>query len=103
GHFEQDDGENWVEIQKTLRGSMARRTRLNVQMGMGGERLDADGFPGKTNICYAEMAARGFYQRWSDVLSMDTWAEIDAARVGRGDALRRRLVPLNGAAARAGR
>jgi len=103
GHFEQDDGENWVEIQKTLRGAMARRTRLNVQMGMGGERLDADGFPGKTNICYAEMAARGFYQRWSDVLTMDTWAEIDAARVRRGDALRRRLVPLNGAGAGAGR
>jgi len=69
GIFEQDDGENWLEIQKVLRGYMARRNTLNVQMGLGHERYDDPRFPGKTNHVFAETAARGFYQRWRDLLS----------------------------------
>ena len=69
GIFEQDDGENWLEIQKVLRGHMARRTVLNVQMGLGYERVDDPRFPGTTNHVYAETAARGFYRRWSELIT----------------------------------
>jgi phenylpropionate dioxygenase-like ring-hydroxylating dioxygenase large terminal subunit len=69
GIFEQDDGENWLEIQKVLRGHMARRTILNVQMGLGHEREDDPRFPGTTNHVYAETAARGFYRHWAAMLT----------------------------------
>ena len=73
GIFEQDDGENWLEIQKVLRGYMARRNTLNVQMGLGHERCDDPRFPGKTNYVYAETAARGFYQRWAELMNTPRW------------------------------
>ncbi|MEX2100003.1 MAG: aromatic ring-hydroxylating dioxygenase subunit alpha [Acidimicrobiia bacterium] len=79
GHFEQDDGENWCEIQRVLRGHIASHSTLNIQMGLGHERIDAEGYPGKTNHVYCEMAARGFYQRWSDLLTYASWSEIDEA------------------------
>jgi phenylpropionate dioxygenase-like ring-hydroxylating dioxygenase large terminal subunit len=69
GMFEQDDGENWLEIQRVLRGYMARRNMLNIQMGLGHERTDDSRFPGKTNHVYGETAARGFYHRWTELLS----------------------------------
>jgi 3-phenylpropionate/trans-cinnamate dioxygenase subunit alpha len=69
GMFEQDDGENWLEIQRVLRGYMARRNMLNIQMGLGHERTDDPRFPGKTNHVYGETAARGFYHRWAELLS----------------------------------
>lgn len=80
GQFEQDDGENWLEIQKVLKGSMARKFPLNAQMGLGHERYDNPEFPGKTNTCYAETAARGMYQRWIDMMTCDSWSEIEALR-----------------------
>ena len=80
GVFEQDDGENWLEIQKVLRGRMSRKSALNVQMGLGHERWDHPDFPGKTNGVYCEMAARGMYQRWADLMQYETWSEIEAAR-----------------------
>ncbi len=69
GIFEQDDGENWLEIQKVLRGYMARRQTLNIQMGLGHERTDDPDFPGLTNNVYGEMAARRFYTRWAEMIS----------------------------------
>jgi phenylpropionate dioxygenase-like ring-hydroxylating dioxygenase large terminal subunit len=71
GIFEQDDGENWLEIQRVLRGYMARRNPLNIQMGLGHERSDDPQFPGKTNHVYAETAARGFYRRWAEMVSVE--------------------------------
>jgi phenylpropionate dioxygenase-like ring-hydroxylating dioxygenase large terminal subunit len=71
GIFEQDDGENWLEIQRVLRGYMARQRPFNVQMGIGHERYDDPQFPGKTNQVYCEMAARGFYRRWAELLGTE--------------------------------
>ena len=68
------------EIQKVLKGRMARKFPLNVQMGLGHERYDDPTFPGKTNTCYAETAARGMYQRWIDMMTCDSWSEIEALR-----------------------
>ena len=71
GSFEQDDGENWLEVQRVLRGYVARRGRFNVQMGLGHERIDDPEFPGKVNHVYGEMAARGFYRRWAELLAAE--------------------------------
>jgi benzene/toluene dioxygenase alpha subunit/biphenyl 2,3-dioxygenase alpha subunit len=71
GTWEQDDGENWVEIQRVLRGSEARKTVLNAQMGMG-EPKDVDpAFPGAIGNPYAEEAARGFYAHWQALMLDD--------------------------------
>jgi 3-phenylpropionate/trans-cinnamate dioxygenase alpha subunit len=59
---------------------MARKYPLNVQMGLGHERFDDPEFPGKTNTCYAEMAARGMYQRWIDMMTCESWSEIEALK-----------------------
>ncbi len=71
GTWEQDDGENWLEIQKVLRGYKARRQQLNVAMGLGHDRSDDPEFPGRINYVYGEMAARGFYRRWAEMISSE--------------------------------
>ena len=77
GLLEQDDGENWNEIQKVLRGYKARENMFNVSMGIGHEKYDADGLPGETNYVYSEGAARGMYSRWADVVSGKSWSELE--------------------------
>lgn len=79
GFLEQDDSENWVEVQKVLRGYKARQTDFCVQMGLGFEERRDDGIPGVTNGTFAETAARGFYNRWADLMTNKSWAEIEAA------------------------
>jgi phenylpropionate dioxygenase-like ring-hydroxylating dioxygenase large terminal subunit len=64
GTFEQDDGENWTLIQRNLRGAIARRTRFNIQMGLGDAEHSHADFPGTVNDVYSEEAARGFYGEW---------------------------------------
>ncbi|HUA34677.1 MAG TPA: aromatic ring-hydroxylating dioxygenase subunit alpha [Candidatus Binataceae bacterium] len=71
GIFEQDDGENWLEIQKVLRGHIARRQKLNLGMGLGHARTDDPMFPGKINNVYGEEAARGFYRKWAELISTE--------------------------------
>ena len=55
GMFEQDDGENWLEIQRVLRGYMARRNTLNDADGPRPRRRQDDPrFPGNAvNHVYA--------------------------------------------------
>lgn len=72
GTFEQDDGENWVEIQRVLRGREARRTPFTVQQGIGVDFLDDPALPGTVGNCMTESAARGFYGRWFDLISTGT-------------------------------
>lgn len=68
GTWEQDDGENWVEIQRVLKGREARKTVLNIQMGMD-EPKDLDpNYPGTINLAFAEEAARGFYGHWQKLM-----------------------------------
>jgi 3-phenylpropionate/trans-cinnamate dioxygenase alpha subunit len=76
GLAEQDDAENWVQVQKVLRGHMARKTELCLQMGLGHERKNANGWPGVTNEVFAETAARGFYRQWADMLCSESWDDI---------------------------
>jgi len=77
GFLEQDDTENWIEVQKTLRGFKARQSDFCLEMGLGFEQR-RDDVPGVTNFTFAETAARGFYKHWADMLTCDSWDEITA-------------------------
>lgn len=80
GIIEQDDTQNWIEVQKVLRGHVARGTDVCVSMGLGHERRDAGGLPGTTNYVLSETAARSFYQRWKDMMLGKDWAELQTPR-----------------------
>jgi hypothetical protein len=86
GLLEQDDGENWNEIQKVLRGHIARQNRFNMQMGVGHAGQDVDGLPGRTNYVYSEEAARGMYYRWAEMVTGMTWSEMAQREQVRADA-----------------
>jgi len=78
GMFEQDDGENWIEVQRVLRGTKSRRQPFNLQMGIGNEQSDSR-FPGKLSYVFSEAAARGFYTRWARMMAGESHAELAAA------------------------
>ena len=69
--FEQDDGENWIEVQRVLRGARAKRQPFNLQMGQGNEKSD-DRFPGPLSYVFSEAAARGLYTRWARMMAGDS-------------------------------
>jgi 3-phenylpropionate/trans-cinnamate dioxygenase alpha subunit len=77
GLVEQDDGDNLAEIQKVLRGHMARKQVLNAQMGLGNAGYEAP-YPGRTGHVFAEEAARSFYKRWHDLVRGVPWSELAA-------------------------
>ncbi len=80
GVFEQDDGENWVEIQHILRGHKARSRPFNMEMGLG-QAVDNDpDYPGRISYVYSEEAARGMYAQWARMMTSDTWRALDATR-----------------------
>lgn len=90
GMFEQDDGENWIEVQRVLRGHQARKTRFNVQMGMGvGMERGVDGddqLPGDVSFVFSENAARGFYRHWLRMMTEPDWSTLapkEAANVAK--------------------
>jgi phenylpropionate dioxygenase-like ring-hydroxylating dioxygenase large terminal subunit len=68
GTFEQDDGENWVEIQRVLRGHEARRTLFNAEMGQGALVDGSPAYPNTVATAFSEGAARGFYAHWQQLL-----------------------------------
>jgi hypothetical protein len=67
GFLEQDDVDNISMCQRAVRGFMARRTRLNLQMGLGHPRPHEE-LPGVTSGVFSEEAARHFYGRWQEML-----------------------------------
>jgi biphenyl 2,3-dioxygenase alpha subunit len=73
GVFEQDDGENWVEIQRVLRGHKAKSAPLCAQMGLNVPNKNNPDYPGKTAFVYAEEAARGMYHHWGRMMSEPGW------------------------------
>jgi 3-phenylpropionate/trans-cinnamate dioxygenase subunit alpha len=79
GFLEQDDSENWIEIQKVLRGYKARQNKLIMEMGKGNEKVREDGIPGITNYIFSETAARGMYRRWADLLIHEKWEDVEKA------------------------
>lgn len=68
GMLEQDDSENVALCHRgTSEGTISRRTRLNMQMGLGSGGPHPD-YPGVINHIYAEEGARAFYSHWQDML-----------------------------------
>jgi 3-phenylpropionate/trans-cinnamate dioxygenase subunit alpha len=83
GLFEQDDGENWNEIQKVLRGYMARQKMFNAQMALGHANAD-ELVPGARIVLnrIGEEPARGMYRRWAEMMAASSWPELlEADRV----------------------
>nr|BAK52803.1 biphenyl 2,3-dioxygenase, large subunit [Janibacter sp. TYM3221]BAM76236.1 biphenyl 2,3-dioxygenase, large subunit [Janibacter sp. TYM3221] len=80
GVFEQDDGENWVEIQAVLRGHKARSRPFNAEMGLGRTDSDNPDYPGTISHVYSEEAARGLYAHWRRMMTSADWAALDSTR-----------------------
>ncbi|MDD4937115.1 MAG: SRPBCC family protein [Acidiphilium sp.] len=81
GVFEQDDGENWVEIQHVLRGHKARSRPFNIEMGLG-KAVDNDpDYPGRIGYVYSEEAARGLYAQWARMMTSENWSALNATRL----------------------
>src|SRR5690606_38297535 len=72
GMWEQDDGENWHQIQNVLRGAVQRRYPFNYHMGLGHETTDPE-LPGSVGDVIGEMAARGFYRRYAQLMDSATF------------------------------
>ena len=88
GTLEQDDMENWQECTRTCQGVVSRRYPLNYQMGLGHERFDDDLGAWASNSRFSELNPRRFYERWTQLMTADCWAEVPNAPVpspaGRG-------------------
>lgn len=83
GMFEQDDAENWEEMQRILRGHMARINGFTYNMRRVPAELDADGYPGLTTPhVYSDNAALNMYGFYRDVLTSSNWSELKAMRGG---------------------
>lgn len=84
GLYETDDSAVWAGIQRTLRGTIGRRSPFNAALGNRKDLGPDDRFPGRiARRAYSEMASRGFYARWKEMLSHETWSEIDDAAEAR--------------------
>tara|TARA_B110000014_G_scaffold179572_1_gene129046 strand:- start:658 stop:1104 length:447 start_codon:yes stop_codon:yes gene_type:complete len=92
GLTEQDDMENWNYAHNASQGVIARRHPYNYQMGLGfdGPPVDTDGLemPGQirnvTDAFAGEQNQRGFYQRWSEFMSVPDWDALATWRNGNG-------------------
>lgn len=76
GVFEQDDGENWVEVQSVLRGCQARKQRFNIAMGIERKAGAHPDFPGRIGAVFGEEAARGFYSHWARMMTEPSWSTL---------------------------
>ena len=84
GLFETDDSAVWSGIQRTIKGTVGRQHPFVAQMGERANQGPDPEFPGRvTKHVYTELAARGFYSRWLEMLTNDTWAQIEQAAKAR--------------------
>ncbi|HZP27000.1 MAG TPA: aromatic ring-hydroxylating dioxygenase subunit alpha, partial [Dehalococcoidia bacterium] len=75
GLFEQDDMENWQFCTATGRGVMTRQIPQYIGMGKGHEHADED-FPGEVGYTISEQNQRGWYGRWRQFMSANSWKDI---------------------------
>ncbi|KZY41726.1 3-phenylpropionate dioxygenase, partial [Roseovarius sp. HI0049] len=71
GMLEQDDGENWVHMQRVLSGTIASQTELCYQMGMDLETEHIEPVGPHATSVFADRASRNFYRKWQELLSDD--------------------------------
>jgi 3-phenylpropionate/trans-cinnamate dioxygenase subunit alpha len=76
GLIEQDDGEAWAAIGENLanRGPQAHKLPFNYEMGMGQGGKDPTSPGHVMPHLFSEEAARSFYRRWRDLMTItDKW------------------------------
>ena len=83
GTFEVDDMDNWQECTQTAKGTVARRSRLNVAMGVGHEAFNEDLMAWKSDYRFSEMNGRGFYNHWARMMDAQSWSDLQAPANGR--------------------
>jgi len=76
GTFEQDDMDNWQECTQTCRGVVSRRVLLNTQMGLGHDRFEPTLGAWASALPVSENNHRHFYQRWTQLIGANSWAEV---------------------------
>jgi phenylpropionate dioxygenase-like ring-hydroxylating dioxygenase large terminal subunit len=76
GLVEQDDGENLLELQNVLRGTVARETKFSIEMGLGEARSDATHSGGIKSYLFTEEGARNFYKSWMRFMTEKSWEEM---------------------------
>jgi phenylpropionate dioxygenase-like ring-hydroxylating dioxygenase large terminal subunit len=78
GLLEQDDGENWDQSTRAMRGPIARRYPLNFAMGLGfGQAITpADGGPAVINTPINEHAQFWTYRAWSEWMDAENWGQL---------------------------
>lgn len=76
GLFEMDDGENFENCTSTNAGVVTRKQKLHFGMGIDSkiESEDLKGNVYRSQINEANQ--RAFYQRWADLMSSETWADV---------------------------
>jgi phenylpropionate dioxygenase-like ring-hydroxylating dioxygenase large terminal subunit len=84
GLFESDDSAVWTGVQRTVRGVMGQRAPLCMGMGDRQNKGPDPDYPGRiTHRAYSEVAARGYYNRWLEMLTCDTWSDLERASKAR--------------------
>ncbi len=72
---EQDDMENWNYAHNASKGTIARRTPYNYEMGVGISKVDT-GLPGVVTEGISEENQRGFYRRWAAMMDAKSWDDL---------------------------
>ena len=77
GFLEQEDGENWGESTRAMRGVIGKRVPLNYQMNQGlGEVIDEEGLPPYIETNVNEHAQLWLYRAWAEWMAADNWDEL---------------------------
>ena len=73
--------ENWNYASAASKGVIARRYPYNYQMGMGAEGTHPSA-SGVVTLGISEQNQRGFYKRWAELMTAQSWADLIPAGVG---------------------
>jgi 3-phenylpropionate/trans-cinnamate dioxygenase alpha subunit len=76
GLLEQDDGENWDQSTRAMRGVVARRYPLNFSMGSGHDEVKVASNTAYTDGVINEHAQLWTYRSWADWMDAESWAAL---------------------------
>ncbi len=78
GTWEQDDMDNWMQVARSGRGAVSRRTLANYQMGLGHETTHPD-LRGRIGEFYSDINQRSMYDRWTELMTAESWRDVRTA------------------------
>ena len=79
GLLEQDDGENWGESTRGMKGVISKRYPINYSMSVGhGEVIDDETGPPYIEAHVNEHAQLWHYRNWSEWMAAESWNELKA-------------------------